>query len=123
MHNQDDDVVEVRELEDGDAQQGSGLQIEAMASVELSELQGGLLALLSRQEGEVGEGERQGRGRLDELSGKAIKSLKGGAEDFVTVDDESEGALESVEVEEADDLDGGGDVEGGVARLDLIEEP
>jgi hypothetical protein len=81
------------------------------------------VALGLRERGEIvqREGELQGRG--DQLAGLPVEEGEGSAEGFVAVDDLIEAGGDGVDLEGPVEFEGGGNVVGGAARLELVQEP
>ena len=73
--------------------------------------------------GEVGQGDRHGGRRLDDLDRPAEALAVGGAEHLVPADDFRQGGDEETAVEIAAEAERGGQVVGGAPRLQAVDQP
>jgi hypothetical protein len=110
------------ELQQGHANQRAACQVEGPSRVLGGEAKHLGLTSTRRELGEVDAGEA-GRRLGDELDGAAVDGREVSAKRLVALDEEEKGLLESVTVEGPVDTEDGGDVVGGAAGLELVEEP
>ncbi|XSF02876.1 hypothetical protein VZP55_35010 [Myxococcus faecalis] len=81
------------------------------------------LSLLFRARGEVGDRQLQREVPVDELDGLTVVNGEASAQSLMSLDERVEGEAQRVHIEGAGELEDPGDVVGGGAGLELVEEP
>ncbi len=123
VHAQQQYVFGGRQPQHRGAQQRTRCQIEGAQGIFGGKSPGPGLALLGWQRAQVHHLHGLYRGGVDDLPRLVAFGLEGGAQRFMTEHQRLEGTLECRQLECALQSQSGGDVVGGGARLELVDEP
>ncbi len=121
VHRHQQHVPPVVQPQQDGAQQRAGGQVEGACGLPGAQPERLGLAVLTP--GEVHHGQGEGRWRVDDLEGRAALVAERGAQRLVATHHLREGVLQRLGVQRTFQAQRGGDVEGGRAGLELLEEP